>query len=94
MCEGKSCFAYFYRCPERYLYVVGGEISITKISGSCEKFDIFNKKWTKLDSLNEVRCNPGITVFKEHWLYAFGGFKGAYPYYKASNRIDRLDVTN
>ena len=92
LCEGKSCFAFFYKYPTRWLYTVGGESAIDTITKSCEKFDVYNKKWTRLPDVLTVRCNPGLLEFDDKYLYSFGGFHGKFPKYYAVADVDKLDL--
>lgn len=40
----------------------------------CEKFDVFNNKWTLMPPLNHARGKPGtILTFDRRYLYAFYG---------------------
>ena len=81
MREPRSCFGFYYRYPERYIYVVGGEIAPNLQTGGCERFDVYNKKWSSLPFLPERISNAGVCCYGGRSLYVFGGFFGNYPNY-------------
>ena len=72
---GRTSFAAHYDFEDRFIYVVGGCDSSERMLTDCEKFDVFNNRWSKMPSMNHERGNPGTVISGDRrYLYAFQGF--------------------
>ena len=93
MFVGRTSFAAHYDFEDRFIYVLGGNISSeSRSTNLCEKFDVYNLKWHKMPAMKEERANPGtfITADKKY-LYAVQGFKNDNVIVES---IERLDLTD
>ncbi|CAF0884784.1 unnamed protein product [Didymodactylos carnosus] len=59
------------------VYVVGGEDGDCMIYNSMEHYNIIEKRWYQSPSMLEPRCNFGLCVIFNRFLYAIGGQIGA-----------------
>lgn len=93
---GRTSFAAHYDFEDRYIYVVGGD-NQDESKTDCEKFDVFNLKWTQMPPMNEPRANPGTFIdSKKHYLYAFEGFQTKKEEHRQNTimSFERLDLLN
>jgi hypothetical protein len=62
------------------LYIVGGASSETLKLKECECYNIIQKQWELLPNLNYARCNPGLCIYNQEYLYVFNGWinKGSF----------------
>ena len=73
--HGRTSFAAHYDFLDRYIYVIGGADKNGEMMDQCEKFDVFELKWTMMPSLNFKRCNPGILITQcKKYLYSYYGY--------------------
>lgn len=56
-----------------FLYIMGGNIDQTQSTSKCEKYDVFNDKWTEIANLNLPACNFGACTVNNTFIYKFGG---------------------
>lgn len=56
------------------LYIVGGASSENMKLKECECYNIIQKQWELLPNLNYARCNPGLCIYNQEYLYVFNGW--------------------
>ena len=71
MLNGKANFAHFTTNYE--IFVAGGtsenEFSLKEV----ENYDIKKDVWMKKPDLNHARRSPSMSLFRNRYLYVFGG---------------------
>jgi hypothetical protein len=105
--HGRTSFAAHYDFEDRFIYVVGGCDERDQMIRNCEKFDVFNNKWTIMPDMIHERGNPGTMLSNDkRYLYAFQGFINVVedvnmPHHplrnkqsKALSTIERIDLFN
>ncbi|KRX02101.1 hypothetical protein PPERSA_03163 [Pseudocohnilembus persalinus] len=55
------------------IYIVGGQTENSRSSDTCECFNLTERKWEKLDCLNEGVYNPTLVTLDNQFLFKFGG---------------------
>jgi hypothetical protein len=82
------------------LYVIGGamnEGSSGKLK-ECECYNLIDKRWELMPSMNQPRCNPTICIYNKQYLYAFRGGSNVSETHSNSNSfldtIEYLDITH
>ncbi len=58
------------------LYIIGGASSESLKLKECECYNIIQKQWELLPNLNYARCNPGLCIYNQEYLYVFNGWAG------------------
>ena len=74
--EKKKRFKIHFDYRDRYVYIINGQDIDTNFGlSTCCKFDLLNKRWTKLPNTS-LKCNtPGsVTTPDKQYLYIFGGY--------------------
>lgn len=74
------------------LYVIGG-ITNDSQNGKlkeCECYNIIDKRWELMPSMNLARCNASLCIYNNKYLYAFGGWSNE----NHLQTIEFLDVHN
>jgi len=56
------------------LYIIGGASSGNQILKECECYNIIQKQWELLPNLNYARCNSGLCIYNDEYLYSFNGW--------------------
>jgi len=59
-----------------FIYVIGGisdEEEKKTVTRKCEKYDVFQDKWTPIAELSIPICNHCATPFNGKYIYCFGG---------------------
>jgi hypothetical protein len=59
---GRTSFSAHYNMYDRFIYVIGGCNQQGKMMKECEKFDVFELKWHKMEPMNEERGNPATLI--------------------------------
>ena len=70
---GRSAFGCTVNAQKREIYVAGG-MSDGSLISSCERFEHYLNRWTKLPDLNEKKAAASLCVLASRWLYCFGGY--------------------
>mmetsp|Transcript_33219 Transcript_33219/g.32319 ORF Transcript_33219/g.32319 Transcript_33219/m.32319 type:complete len:224 (+) Transcript_33219:1183-1854(+) len=73
MQQEKACFG--HHCTKREIYIAGGQDKTNFALAQVESFDIKRDAWKKLPPLNQGRNQPGLCLFRQRFLYCFGGLK-------------------
>jgi len=55
------------------LYIIGGAQSMGSSYRECESYNLYDKRWELMPSMNNGRSNPSICVFNNKFLYVFRG---------------------
>lgn len=55
-----------------HIYAVGS-CNKKRFSGSCEKYNVEEDKWTLIAPMNVKRSGVGLCTFNDKYLFAFGG---------------------
>jgi len=102
--KGRTSFAAHYEFEDRFIYVMGGSDKTELMLKECEKFDVFNHRWSPMPKMNFERGNPGSYLSADkRYLYAFQGFVNKfdrdgtplrYKQSKALDSIERIDLWN
>lgn len=67
-----------------FIYAIGGE------ENSCEKYDLKNSKWIKLNNLVLDQCQNPVLFVHNNYLYSFFGVKGG----NYIDSVERLNIKN
>jgi hypothetical protein len=73
MHTGRFAFGCTVNAQKRQIYVACG-MSDGSLTSSCEQFDHYLNRWTKLPDLNEKKAAASLCVLASTWLYCFGGY--------------------
>jgi len=55
------------------LYIIGGAQNASKSYNECESYNIYDKKWESMPSMNTTRSNPSLCIYNNRFLYVFRG---------------------
>jgi len=73
------------------IYIVGGFLNRQEFTTNCEKFDLKSEKSSPMASLNISSGVCGLCVFKEKFLFKFGGLTEGL---LLNNTIERYDISS
>lgn len=90
MSEGKSNLAHFTTSKE--IFIAGGSSSRGYGIANVESYDIKRDAWKFLPSLNHSRTLAGLCLFRQRFLYAFGG-QNEEGFVKFTERLDVREGT-
>ena len=70
------------------VYVMGGHNRTDKYLDTCEVFDLDNRQWKPIDSLNEKKRECTAVAMPSGTIYLFGGYSN----YVELNSIERYEI--
>ena len=89
----KSGFGHF--STKKEIFIAGGQDSKLSEMKKVESYDIKRDTWKNLPSLNKARNWPSLCLFRQRFLYVFGGQNHSQSVSveaKCVSTIEKLDV--
>ncbi len=95
MIQEKSGFGHY--CTKNEIFIAGGSDSKNNELNKVESYDIKRDTWKNLPPMAKSRYLPTICLFRQRFLYAFGGQNHSSPkntgfMAHSVSTIERLDV--
>lgn len=75
------------------IYVFGGIGKDGNALKTCEVYDIATNKWSALPPMNEASVHACVSVFKDKFIYKFGGYSGDQAQSRTVKRYSIQDKT-
>ena len=81
-------------CTKKEIFIAGGQDSKNSELARVESYDIKKDVWKNLPQMNKARNWPSICLFRQRFLYVFGGQSHSSTSFDAKyiSLIERLDV--
>lgn len=83
-------------CAKKEIFIAGGQDSKNSELAKVESFDIKRDTWKNLPALNKARTWPSLCLFRQRFLYVFGGQNHSMTVSieaKCISTIEKLDIT-